>query len=285
MPPEVDGHVSWECAVPVLPGAEPFAFEGGPVGALLVHGFTGSPQSMREWGEYLAKNGLTVRGPRLPGHGTRWQEMNQTRWSDWYGEAERGLRELQKTCGTVFVMGLSMGGTLTLRLAEEHPEIAGIVLVNPSVLTENKAARILPLLKAVIQSLKAISNDIKAPGVTELAYDRTPLRAAASLAELWRLVLADLRKVTQPTLLLRSAEDHIVEPSNARELLARIGATDVEEVVLPDSYHVATLDNDKMTIFERSLEFVRRLAPEEPTAKPRKAGAPKSRARKSSAPS
>ncbi len=244
--------------MPLLPGAEPFAFDGGPVGVLLCHGFTGSPQSMRPWGEYLAAQGFTVRCPRLPGHGTRWQELNLTRWEDWVAEVEHALSTLQASCTRVFVMGLSMGGTLALRLAETRGDaIAGLVLVNPSVTTENRAAALLPVLKWVVPSLAGVANDIKKPDSRELAYDRTPLKAAASLAQLWRLVRDGLGAVTQPVLLLRSPDDHVVEPANATIILAGIASTDVEEVLLPDSYHVATLDNDAPTIFERSAAFVR----------------------------
>ena len=72
--------------MPVLPGAEPFRHEGGEVGVLLCHGFTGSPQSLRPWAEYLAERGLTVALPLLPGHGTRWEDMQLTGWQDWYAE-------------------------------------------------------------------------------------------------------------------------------------------------------------------------------------------------------
>ena len=101
----------------VLPGAEPFAADGSEVGVVLSHGFTGSPQSLRPWAEHLAAAGLTVRLPRLPGHGTRWQDLNDTRWPDWYGEVERAFDELRDHCRQVFGMGLSMGGTLVIRLA------------------------------------------------------------------------------------------------------------------------------------------------------------------------
>jgi carboxylesterase len=243
--------------VPVKPGCEPFSFEGGPVGALMVHGFTGSPFSMRPWGEHLAANGLTVLGPRLPGHGTRWQEMNLTRWQDWYGEVERAFDRLRGRCEQVFVMGLSMGGTLTLRLGEERgDEVAGLVTVNASLLTERKDAKLLPLISKVVPSVKAIGDDIKKPGTTENAYDRTPLRAAASLAQLWRLTRDDLGKITQPLLVFRSAEDHVVEPTSGALLMKSVASTDVREVVLTDSYHVATLDNDAPTIFAESLAFV-----------------------------
>jgi carboxylesterase len=244
--------------VPVQPGCEAFAFDGGKVGALMVHGFTGSPFSMRPWGEYLAAEGLAVLGPRLPGHGTRWQEMNLTRWQDWYGEVERGFDTLRGRCEQVFVMGLSMGGTLSLRLAEEKgDDLAGVVTVNASLLTLRRDAKLLPLISRLVPSLKAIGDDIKKPGVTENAYDRTPLRAAASLAQLWKLVQADLGKITQPMLVLRSTEDHVVEPASGALLMSSVGSTDVREVLLDDSYHVATLDNDAPRIFSESLAFVR----------------------------
>jgi carboxylesterase len=207
----------------------------------------------------MADAGFTVRLPLLPGHGTHWRDLNRTPWTEWYAHAEKDLTELTGRCRSVFVFGLSMGGTLTLRLAEQHPEIAGIVLVNPSVMTLRRDAKLLTVLSRVLPSLPGIGNDIAKPGVQEGCYDRLPLRAAASLAQLWRVVRADLGKVTQPTLLLRSATDHIVEPENAAAVLAEIGSADVTEVVLADSFHVATLDNDAPAIFERSTEFVGRV--------------------------
>ena len=243
----------------VLPGAEPFAADGSEVGVLLSHGFTGSPQSLRPWAEHLAAAGLTVRLPRLPGHGTRWQDLNDTRWPDWYGELERAFDDLRGRCRQVFGMGLSMGGTLVIRLAEQRPaEVAGLVLVNPSLGTERKDVKFaLPLLHRVVPSLAGIGSDIRKPGVTELAYERTPLRAMHSLSRLWPLVLADLGLVTAPVLLYRSRVDHVVEPMSGRLLRAGASSTEVSEVILEDSYHVATLDHDAPAIFAGSLDFVR----------------------------
>ena len=102
---------SKEADMPLLPGAEPYSADGGSTGILLIHGFTSSPKSMKPWGERMAAEGHTVRVPRLPGHGTRWQDMNLTRWEDWYAEADRAFLELQSACDAVFVFGLSMGGS------------------------------------------------------------------------------------------------------------------------------------------------------------------------------
>lgn len=244
----------------MLVGAEPFAHEGSDdIGVLLCHGFTSTPQTMRGWAEHLAEAGHTVRCPLLPGHGTRWQELNRTTWRDWYGAVEQALDELRDRCRSVFVFGLSMGGTLTLRLAEQHPDIAGIVLVNPSVMTLRKEAKLLPVLSRVVPSLAAIAGDIAKPEVVELAYPRLPLRGMASLQQLWSVVRADLGSVRQPLLLLRSAVDHVVEPENSAIVLNEVGSQDVTEVVLDDSYHVATLDHDAPRIFSDSVEFVHRV--------------------------
>ncbi|RSM60995.1 esterase [Amycolatopsis sp. WAC 01376] len=243
----------------VLAGAEPFAHTGSSeAGFLLCHGFTGTPASMRPWGDHLAEAGYTVRCPLLPGHGTRWQDMNRTGWEDWYGAVREELLALFSTCDTVFVAGMSMGGTLTLRLAEEFGDrIAGIVLVNPSVLTLRWDAKLLPVLSRILPSVPGVANDIAKPGETELAYSRTPVRAAASLAKLWKLTRADLGKVTQPVLLLHSAVDHIVEPVNSQVILDGIGSDDVTEVVLENSFHVATQDHDAGLIFTRTVDFAR----------------------------
>jgi carboxylesterase len=246
--------------VPVLPGAEPYHHSGGSVGALLCHGFTGSPHSMRPWAEYLAAAGLTVALPRLPGHGTDWRDMNLTTWDDWYTAVDREFGELRERCEQVFVMGLSMGGTLCLRLAERHGDaVAGVVVVNPSVLSLDPRIKLLPVLHRFVPSLAAIGDDIRKPGVSEMAYDRTPLRALESLRKAWTVVHRDLPRVTQPLLLLRSYTDHVVEPESSRQVLARVSSRDVSEIVLHDSYHVATLDHDAPRIFAESLEFVHRL--------------------------
>jgi carboxylesterase len=216
---------------------------------------------MRPWAEHLAAAGLTVSLPRLPGHGTRWQEMNLTRWEDWYAEVDRALTDLRSRCEQVFVMGLSMGGTLAIRLAEERPDdVDGLVLVNPSLLTKRPDRHALPLLSRLLPSWTPIGSDIKKPGITELAYDRLPLKAAYSLSKLWLVTRTDLHKVTQPILIFRSTEDHVVEPDSCALLKDKVSSENVREVVLDDSYHVATLDNDADTIFAGSLDFVRALS-------------------------
>jgi carboxylesterase len=242
----------------VLPGAEPFEHDGSDVGVLLVHGFTGSPHSMRPWARYLADAGLTVRLPLLPGHGTRWQDMAATTWPDWYGAVDAAFADLRARCSRVFVMGLSMGGTLTLRLAEERgAQVAGAVTVNASLLTDRRDARLAPLLGLLIPSVRGVAGDVKAAGVVEIGYDRVPVKAFASLQKLWGVTRPDLHRIVSPLLVYRSVTDHVVEPSSGRALLAGVTGAPVTEHLLHDSYHVATLDNDQKVIFEGSLDFVR----------------------------
>jgi carboxylesterase len=242
----------------VMPGAEPFSSEGGAVGVLLCHGFTGSPQSLRPWAEYLAAQGLTVSLPLLPGHGTAWQDMARTTSADWYAAAGRALAGLRGRCAEVFVMGLSLGGCLALRLAEEHgPDVSGLVVVNPSLAPDNKLFALAPILRYFPGSLRGIGSDVKKPGERELAYERLPIRAAASLPTLWRQTVRHLGDITQPVLAYRSATDHVVGPGSMRALEAGLRPGLLEVRACENSYHVATLDNDAQAIFTGSLEFVR----------------------------
>lgn len=243
----------------ILSGAEAFNQHGSDVGVLLCHGFTGTPQSMRAWAEYLADRGYTVHLPLLPGHGTTWQEMNRTRWLDWYSCVDAAFRELHETSERVVICGLSMGGALALRLAQEHgPRISGLVLVNPAVRFDDPRTRLLPVLKYLMGSLEAIGNDVKKAGVTELAYARTPLKAAHSQLVAWQSVIRDLPEVTQPVLLMRSPQDHVVPASSSALILSRISSLDVTEILLEDSFHVATIDNDAQRIFDESAKFIER---------------------------
>jgi carboxylesterase len=249
------------------PGTEPFRHDGGPVGVLLCHGFTGSPASMRPWAEHLASGGLSVSLPLLPGHGTEWQQMQVTRWPDWYACVERELRDLAAQCDHVFVMGLSMGGTLTLRLALEHADVvSGIAVVNASVHSKNPALRALPLLRHVLPTVPGIRNDIKKPDQDELAYPKVPLQALYSLTELWDDVAPRLDRITCPMIAFGSDDDHVVEPSNSVEIVQGVSSKDVTFIPLHDSYHVATLDNDAPLIFEQSLAFVHRISTHQATA-------------------
>ena len=235
--------------------AQPFHAGSGRVGVLFCHGFTGSPWSLLEWARLTADAGYRVSLPRLPGHGTSWQELNRTEWRDWYSAVERAFHELRNQCDTVFVAGLSMGCALALRLAEKHPDdVAGLVLVNPAVLGQPKMLAV-PLLRLVRASAKAIGSDVADSGVDELAYERTPLHAANSMMKMWVDVRACLDLVGCPLLVFRSANDHVVPAASTAFVLSHVSSEEITERVLERSYHVATMDYDKEQIFRESLEF------------------------------
>lgn len=241
----------------VVPGAEPFSADGGRIGVLLSHGFTGSPASMTPWGRQLAGMGYTVRVPRLPGHGTTWQELNTTRWPEWYAEVDAALTELRSSCDHVVVAGLSMGGCLALRLAEQRPEdIDAVVVVNPAVNLTRFDLKLLPVLKLVVRSMPGIASDIKKPGQDEVGYDRTPLRALASQLKMWKDVRTNLDKITQPLLVFKSDEDHVLDATSVELIRARVSSKILDVVALPESYHVATIDNDDQLIFDRTAAFI-----------------------------
>jgi carboxylesterase len=225
---------------------------------LLCHGFSGTPWSLRAWAEHLVADGFRVSLPLLPGHGTSWQELNTKRWPEWYSALETEFLALQQVCDRVFVGGLSVGGALALRLAEQHPGIAGVVLVNPSLGTREMIYRAMPVLVRVLRSWPGVTDDIAKPGVSEFGYARAPLKAGASVQQLWADVCARLPRVTQPILLFRSLADHVVDPTSVQLLHQLVGSADVTERPLHRSFHVATLDYDAEDIFDESSDFIRR---------------------------
>ena len=248
--------------MPVLPGAEPYHHQGTEVGVLLCHGFTGSPQSLRPWAERLAERGFTVSVPLLPGHGTRWEDLRLTGWQDWYAEVDRELRALRDRCSQVFTAGLSMGGALALRLAAKHgADVSGVVAVNPANRLHGLFAQSLPVTRHLVRTAPSFAMSPAIPGAVEIGYDRVPLHAAHSLRNFFRLVDRELPQVTQPLLLMRSPQDHVVPPADSARILSRVSSADVTEVLLEQSYHVATLDHDAELIFRESTAFIGRLAP------------------------
>ncbi|TYR80469.1 prolyl oligopeptidase family serine peptidase [Priestia megaterium] len=236
----------------VLKNAEAFYYEGNNIGILVSHGFTGSTQSMKPLGEAYHQAGYTICGPRLKGHGTHYEEMEQTTYQDWIHSVEEGLAWLKARCDTIFVTGLSMGGTLTLYLAENYPEIKGIAPIN--------AAIEIPAMEHLKETdeprfLDVIGSDIKKANVQELAYEKTPVQSVKQILKLMEIVKDDLHKVTCPALIFVSDEDHVVPPLNSTYIFENISSAEKKAVSMSDSYHVATLDHDQQKIIEESLRF------------------------------
>ena len=242
----------------VLPGAEPWSAPGDERGVLVVHGFTGNPQSMRPLAEAFAAEGWTVELPLLPGHGTSVDDMLATRWEDWSQAAEAAYVELAGRCRAVVVAGLSMGGTLTTWLAQRHPEIAGIVLVNPLVDATTEGVRGMRDAAAAetAGTWPAIGSDISREGTGELAYDATPVQPLLSLLDATAQVQERLADVRCPVLLLTSPQDHVVDPVSSDTLAAGVSGP-VRRVALERSYHVATLDHDAALLEREAVAFAR----------------------------
>jgi carboxylesterase len=226
------------------------------VGVLVSHGFGGSPRSVQEMGLRLTNAGYTVALPLLAGHGLTPEAMEKSLWTEWTADTEQAFQWLQERTDQVFVFGLSMGGALALWVVEIHPEVAGLVTVNailhhPQELLMRIFGRV-----GIPRWAKAIGNDTKLARVDEKAYDRIPTRSTRQLALLLAAVRRDLSRVGCPALIFSSTTDHVVPPANQRELYSGIGSIEKELVLLQNSYHVATMDNDRELVFAKTIEFL-----------------------------
>jgi len=247
---------------PTIPGAEPFSHVGsGEAGVLVLHGFTGNPGSMRGLAEACASAGFHVELPQLAGHGTAIEDMVPTRWSDWSRDAEAAYQVLAARASKIVVMGLSMGGSLTLWVGAQHPEVKGVVCVNPA--TQPQVSDVIDMLQGMVDAgtvvMDGIGSDIAEPGVIETAYPGTPIAALLSF-QVDGLVPLSQRysEMKMPLLLFTSVQDHVVSPTDSDALAAQYGGA-VERVMLERSYHVATQDFDKGIIFDGAVAFAKRV--------------------------
>jgi len=250
--------------VEIRPGCEPWSCEGSgdnrDIGILVVHGFTGSPASMRPLAEDLAQRGFAVELPLMPGHGTHVKELMSVRWQDLARETVGAFERLRARTRRQVAVGLSVGGLLSLRLAQTRgDDLSGLVMINPFLGTDAPMAKLLPIMRLLVSSFPGVINDIAKPGMDEVGYERLPLRALYSLTQLQRQAIAGLPDTTVPTLLLTSREDHVVGDFSAKLIPDRIGAVEFEHVWLERSYHVATLDYDYPEILDRTAALAERV--------------------------
>jgi carboxylesterase len=246
----------------VLPEAEPMSHVGSTgVGALVIHGFTGNPSSMRGISEALAELGHHVEMPRLPGHGTTVDDMVTTGWADWTGEVRTAHARLADRVEQIVVIGLSMGGSLTLWSGFELSNVVGLVAVNPATMPQDAA--VLDMIQEMVDDgteiAPAIGGDIADPDVQESSYDGAPLRPLLSFMREGLMPITDrYGELTMPLLLITSRQDHVVEPANSEHLAASYGG-DVDHVWLERSFHVATQDYDAPDIERMAGEFVAKV--------------------------
>jgi carboxylesterase len=240
---------------PVIRGAEQFYIKQGETGVLISHGFMGSPQSMRYIGEKLASSGYSVLAPRLEGHGTHYFDLENCDHHQWFESLERGYEELKQHCKTIFVMGQSMGGTLALWLTEKHQDLEGIILINPALTIptyEDLKGEIGP------RFLDEGTPDIKAKGVHETTYSKVPIKAIHELQALMEETPQKLPAINCPVLCMKSKVDHVVPPENTDYIIEHIRSEKKQSIVLKNSYHVASMDNDKDQIVNNCHDFIQR---------------------------
>jgi carboxylesterase len=242
----------------IIEGAEEFQLGKGPVGALLVHGFTGSPQGLRELGHYLSDRGFAVVGIRLPGHGTTWEDCNTTTSEDWVDAVERAFDLVSKDHDEVFLVGLSFGAALTLDLAAKRPgEIAGVVSLAPFLQTRDPRAHLAPVIRRITKSVEGVGNDIADPSGREIVYSRFPTISGASMLSFGKSVRRRLSQVSAPALIMHGRNDHTARPFNARLVYDSISSSDRQLIWCERSFHVITLDYDRDLVFEKTFEFIK----------------------------
>ncbi len=226
------------------------------VGVLIVHGITSTTSSMIFLAKQFVDAGYNVELPCLTGHGTKWQDMNLTEYSDWVDDLEKTLKKLQEKCSKIFLCGLSLGGGLALYLTGKHPEITGTILINHASKFTNPKFWFVPILKWIMPSVPAVASDIKDPNSKEIAYDRTPTNGVNEMLKMLKEVKKMQPNILQPVLIFKSKDDHVVPRISATFTMKKLGSKDKELIWLENSYHVATMDYDKELIAKKSIEFI-----------------------------
>lgn len=242
----------------LMPGAEPFYHPGNDVGCLVIHGFTASPQEVSGLGRSLAAAGYTVNGVLLAGHGTDPADLNQTTWRDWYASVEAGYWRLAARCRQVYVLGLSLGGALSLHLAAHRP-VAGVVAMAAPLSIGEPLLPLASAIGAVMPTLpKSRKSDWFDPAAAgrRVAYDRYPLLAAAQLAAFLRHLRDDLADVQAPVLLMHSYQDRRVPPANMPLIYEMLGSDDKRMVWIDGSNHILTDDAAREQVWQLCREFV-----------------------------
>jgi len=244
-----------------------YSADGGRVGVLLIHGFTGSVAETRPMGEHLAARGMTVRCTLLPGHGTSAEELTHIRWQAWAAAAAEALGDLQGRCEVVFAGGLSLGALLTLWLGALHPELAGLIPMAPAVKIQN---RLMPLSLALRYVMKyqpkgAVGDqDLGDPdGLCNIwCYDQTPLWGAAEVYLLQLRVRRTLPRIRQPILLFQGRRDATLTPEAAQIAYDEVASADKTLVWLERSGHSVLADGEREAVWERSQAWIMQHAGE-----------------------
>jgi carboxylesterase len=238
----------------------PYAASGGPIGVLLIHGYTGSVAETSPMGKYLAQRGLTVHCPLLPGHGTTVEDLDRIRWQAWADEVESAWRGLRDSCQVVFVGGLSLGGLLSLWLGIQHAEITGLLIMAPAIKVRT---RLLPLVVGLrhflaYNPLGGMTDDLADPQAVERiwCYDELPLWGVGEISFLQRHVRRDLPRIHQPLLIFQGRRDTNLDPGAAEIVHDRAGSTDKTLIWLENSGHNVLADGEREKVWEASYRWI-----------------------------
>lgn len=244
----------------IIKGAEPVSYiSDSKIGVLLIHGFTGNPVSLKPIADAFKKAKFNIEMPLLPGHGTKWQDLNKIKYTDWINRVEISLLELTKRAKYIYIFGLSMGSVLSEYLAEHHNYIKGLVLVNDALILNDPRLFFIPILRFFITSTKASGEDIKKPGISEKSYDRDPTNGVYELTKMQKAIKKKLKKIECPVLFFKSRIDHVTPIKSTLYVYNKISSKEKELVWLDNSYHVATLDYDKDIIIKKSINFIKKF--------------------------
>jgi carboxylesterase len=249
----------------IIPTTEPFFFPGNETGCLLVHGFTGTPKEMHWMGEYLNKQGFTVLGVRLAGHATHPEDMIRTNYCDWLASVEDGFQLLSGLAKRIYIMGLSMGGTLSLATAAYLPVKGIVAMSTPYKIPDDPRLKYTEIISKLVPYMPKSKT---APGVgwfdpqawrEHIFYPRNPTRSVGQLNKLLAEMRAALPQVKAPALLIHSRDDHDVWSESMPAIYRDLGSTDKQMLWIENSGHVITRDAQRETVFKAAADFVRRL--------------------------
>jgi carboxylesterase len=249
----------------ILPGAESFSFSGGRIGCLLVHGFTGTPKEMRLMGDHLKQQGHTVLGIRLAGHATTWQDLARTRWWDWLASVEDGLNLLKGCTEEQYLLGLSLGGVLSLLAATRYPVRGVVAMSTPFGLPDDPRIHVMNILTMLQPKLKK-GEDVfynEKAKATHVALPFTPSRAMMEVVKAIKELQRVLPQVTTPALMIQSRLDTVVPTGSLEGLYGNIGSVDKTKMWVENSGHVITEEPDRQQVFDAASAFISRLSPSE----------------------
>lgn len=243
----------------MIDGGESFFLKGGSSGVLLIHGFTGLPAELFLLGQFLNREGFTVLCMRLAGHATDENNLMRTTREDWFNSVLDGFYILRGACDEIFVVGHSMGGLLTLKLASEQSVSKIVTLAAPIFIDDGMGLKNLPPREfcgnaCVVQPRRKL-NDV--PQAANDVYKKTPLVSVHELLDLIAEVKNILPKVTAPILIMHGEEDHTAQPRSARFIMDNIGSERKFITTVANSGHLLPLDENREFVFEEILSFIR----------------------------